>query len=144
MNSTASRTHRKACARCLKNASHSGRIDKTAQRASPPARKVCMDDPRNIPEAGPPEELSELRAPLDLQPNAQPAAETTAELAPAREPAWPRPPSDLSREGVASHRRSFRHNLVLLLSLTLAAFILTAWVLVRADSPFGIFSTGPQ
>ena len=32
----------------------------------------------------------------------------------------------------------------LLLSLTLAAFILTAWILVRVDSPFGMFSSGPQ
>jgi hypothetical protein len=37
-----------------------------------------------------------------------------------------------------------RQNLLLLLSLTLAAFVLTAWIFVRVDSPFGIFSTGPQ
>jgi hypothetical protein len=37
-----------------------------------------------------------------------------------------------------------RQNLFLLLSLTLAAFVLTAWISVRMDSPFGIFSTGPQ
>jgi Domain of unknown function (DUF4864) len=43
-----------------------------------------------------------------------------------------------------ARRRSFRHNLFLLLSLTLAAFILTSWILVRVDAPFGIFSTGPQ
>ena len=48
------------------------------------------------------------------------------------------------REDAASRRRSFRHNLFLLLSLTLAAFILTSWILVRVDAPFGIFSTGPQ
>ena len=28
--------------------------------------------------------------------------------------------------------------------LSLAAFILTAWILVRVDAPFGKFSTGPQ
>jgi hypothetical protein len=44
----------------------------------------------------------------------------------------------------ASRLRGFRHNLFLLLALSLAAFVLTAWILVRADSPFGIFSTGPQ
>ncbi len=44
----------------------------------------------------------------------------------------------------ASRRRNLRHNLLLLLSLTLAAFVLAAWILVRLDSPFGIFSTGPQ
>jgi hypothetical protein len=43
-----------------------------------------------------------------------------------------------------ARRRSFRHNLFLLLSLALTAFILTAWILVRVDAPFGIFSTGPQ
>ena len=41
-------------------------------------------------------------------------------------------------------RRRFRHNLFLLLSLVLSAFILTSWILVRVDSPFGSFSTGPQ
>ena len=92
--------------------------------------------------------MSDLRAPLDLQPDVQldvqPAAETAAELVSARDPAWTGPPSAISREDAASHRRSFRHNLFLLLSLTLAAFILTAWILVRADLPFGMFSTGPQ
>jgi hypothetical protein len=43
-----------------------------------------------------------------------------------------------------SRKRSLRHNLLLLLSLTLAAFVLTAWILVHVDSPFGTFSTGPQ
>jgi hypothetical protein len=32
----------------------------------------------------------------------------------------------------------------LLLSLTLAAFVLRSWILVRVDGPFGVFSTGPQ
>lgn len=61
----------------------------------------------------------------------------------------PRNDSDLGSIAVlnadaASRRKSFRHNLLLLLSLTLSAFILTSWILVRVDSPFGIFSTGPQ
>jgi hypothetical protein len=107
-----------------------------------------MDDPQNIPEAGPPEEASAPPAPLDLHPDvradAQPAAERPAELVSSREPAWTGPPSVISREDAASHRRSFRHNLLVLLSLTLGAFILTAWILVRADLPFGVFSTGPQ
>jgi uncharacterized protein DUF4864 len=47
-------------------------------------------------------------------------------------------------DGIASRQRNFRHNLFLLLSLALAAFILTSWILVRVDSPFGIFSSGPQ
>ncbi len=32
----------------------------------------------------------------------------------------------------------------MLLLLTLAAFVLTSWILVRVDIPFGIFSSGPQ
>jgi hypothetical protein len=44
----------------------------------------------------------------------------------------------------SSRRRNFRHNLFLLLSLSLGAFILTSWILVRDDLPFGIFSSGPQ
>jgi hypothetical protein len=37
-----------------------------------------------------------------------------------------------------------RQTLLLLLSFSLAAFVLTTWIFVRVDSPFGIFSTGPQ
>ncbi len=33
---------------------------------------------------------------------------------------------------------------LLLLGLTLAAFILASWILVRVDAPFGILSGGPQ
>jgi hypothetical protein len=44
----------------------------------------------------------------------------------------------------SSLKRRLRHNLLLLLSLTLAAFVLTAWILVRVDSPAAVFSTGPQ
>jgi hypothetical protein len=51
---------------------------------------------------------------------------------------------DNALDDAASRRRKFRHNLLLLLSLTLAAFTLTAWMFVRLDSPFGIFSSGPQ
>jgi hypothetical protein len=32
----------------------------------------------------------------------------------------------------------------LLLSLALSAFVLTSWILVRVDAPFGDFSSGPQ
>jgi hypothetical protein len=43
-----------------------------------------------------------------------------------------------------ARRRGFLRNLYVLLGLTLAAFILSTWILVRVDSPFGMFSTGPQ
>lgn len=107
-----------------------------------------MDDLEKTPEPGSPEETSESRGEPDVQtpvnPVGQPAPETPAELVPGREFAWSAPPSDFSREDLTLRRRNFRHNLQLLLSLTLAAFTLTAWILVRVDSPFGLFSTGPQ
>jgi hypothetical protein len=45
---------------------------------------------------------------------------------------------------VAERNRNSRRNLYWLLSFGLAAFILTTWILVRVDSPFGIFVSGPQ
>ena len=90
-----------------------------------------MDDSQNIPFSNPPPEGS-------VDPGAgqepKPLAELTAAIVRQHEPA----------EEVALHRRSFRNNLFLLLSLALAAFILTAWILVRVDAPFGLFSSGPQ
>jgi hypothetical protein len=68
-----------------------------------------------------------------------------AELVPYSGPAEDRRAAVAAyEEDVASRRNRFRQNLFLLLSLSLAAFILTSWILVRVDSPFGIFSTGPQ
>ena len=47
--------------------------------------------------------------------------------------------------GTESRLRSFRRNLTQLLVFTLAAFILTAWILVRLDSSLlGAFLNGPQ
>jgi hypothetical protein len=103
-----------------------------------------MDDPPIIPDPNPPEESADPGAgPGPISP-----AELTAEL-PARivlqhEPAADSRSAVAALEDAASRRRSFRHNLFLLLWLTLAAFILTSWILVRVDAPFGIFSTGPQ
>jgi hypothetical protein len=99
-----------------------------------------MDDPQNIPEATPPQDASETSAAQ----NHEPALSAAAELGFVHEPAWAAPPSAIAQEDLELRRRSFRRNLFLLFSLTLAAFILTAWILVRVDSPFGIFSTGPQ
>jgi hypothetical protein len=100
-----------------------------------------MDDPQNIPDPTPPEESVDPRAghePIPL-------AELTAAIVPQDEQAGDeRTAVAAYYEDAASRRRSFRHNLFLLLSLTLAAFILTSWILVRVDAPFGIFSTGPQ
>jgi hypothetical protein len=99
-----------------------------------------MDDPQIIPDPTPPE--------VSADPGAAhvptPATESTAPIVPHYEPA-PDPGAAIAAYKVAeSRRRSFRHNLFLLLSLALAAFILTAWILVRVDAPFGVFSTGPQ
>jgi hypothetical protein len=99
-----------------------------------------MDDPLNTPEAVPPEDVPENGAARDR--NA--AAESAAELGFVDEPTRIGPPPAITHEEVESRRRSFRRNLLLLLSLSLAAFILTAWILVRVDAPFGVFSTGPQ
>ena len=101
-----------------------------------------MDDPQNIPEPNPPEESVDARAGREPVP---PRGTDRGELSRCRN----RQRIGLERaiaaqEDAVSRRRSFRHNLFLLLSLTLAAFILTSWILVRVDSPFGIFSTGPQ
>lgn len=107
-----------------------------------------MDDLEKTPEPGPPEEASQSQGQPDLLPEAHPVvppvAETPEELVPGREFVWAGPPSDYSREDLLSRRRNFRHNLQLLFSLTLAAFTLTAWILVRVDSSFGLFATGPQ
>jgi hypothetical protein len=89
-----------------------------------------MDDSQNIPFPNPPEGSVDPGAGQELKP----PAELSAAIVPQDEPA----------EDVALRRRSFRNNLFLLLSLALAAFILTAWILVRVDAPFGLFSSGPQ
>jgi hypothetical protein len=99
-----------------------------------------MDDPNLIPDARPPEASPETgSAPAELP----------ASLSLSRpSPDWEMPRLEIRAADfpgdVESRRRSFRHNLFILLSLTLAAFILTAWILVRVDSPFGVFSSGPQ
>jgi hypothetical protein len=89
-----------------------------------------MDDSQNIPFPNPPEGSVDPGAGQEPKP----PAELTASIVRQHEPA----------EEVALRRRSFRNNLFLLLSLALAAFILTAWILVRVDAPFGLFASGPQ
>jgi len=99
-----------------------------------------MDDPQNFPDPNLPEESVDPgagREPI-------PPAELIASSILPQDPPEPGRTDFASHDDAASRRRSFRHNLLLLFSLTLAAFILTSWILVRVDSPFGIFSTGPQ
>jgi len=110
-----------------------------------------MDDPLNIPSGLPedphaepqeqsPKSVSNLESPFAGEPSTQfvlSAAPESSMLMPIAAGLSP-------EQNEALRKRSFRQNLFLLLSLSLAAFILTAWILVRMDSPFGIFSTGPQ
>jgi Domain of unknown function (DUF4864) len=103
-----------------------------------------MDDPPNIPDSTPPEDSVDPRAGHECIPLAELTARLQSTIAPEHEPTENARAVFSGYENAASRRRSFRHNLFLLLSLALAAFILTSWILVRVDSPFGIFSTGPQ
>jgi hypothetical protein len=105
-----------------------------------------MDDPLNIPsgpdEGSPQEEASESAPSQGAQLFLQPSAGFSSSAAPE----WPVPQPGVSvvPSMEETSRKRLRHNLLLLLSLTLAAFVLTAWILVRVDSPYGVFSTGPQ
>jgi hypothetical protein len=107
-----------------------------------------MDDPLITPDPNSPKESVDPGA----EPEAVPSAHVTAELTPADErqdalhhnPVGEGYASAAGSGDAVARRRSFRHNLFLLLSLALAAFILTSWILVRVDAPFGFFSTGPQ
>ena len=103
-----------------------------------------MDDPLDIPQSGPdptdPENIQETAAAQDQEH----IPERGAELGFVQDVAGIAPPPVSVREDLQTRQRSFRKNLALLLSFSLAAFILTAWILVRVDSPFGMFSTGPQ
>lgn len=103
-----------------------------------------MDDPLDIPQSAPdptpPENTQETRAAQEQER----IPERGAELGFVQEVAGIAPPPAITQGDLESRRRSFRKNLLLLLSFSLAAFILTAWILVRVDSPFGMFSTGPQ
>ena len=109
-----------------------------------------MDDPLNIPlgpHEGPHEEpqekASEAAPGQTMESSLDPSARFSSSVAPewtALQPGASGVPS--MKE--TSRKRNLRHNLLLLFSLTLAAFVMTAWILVRVDSPFGIFSTGPQ
>jgi hypothetical protein len=103
-----------------------------------------MDDPQNIPELSPPEESVDPGAGHEPIPPAQLTAGLPSTIVPQHGPAVGGRAAAAANDDTTLRRRSFRHNLFLLLSLALAAFILTSWILVRVDAPFGIFSTGPQ
>jgi hypothetical protein len=99
-----------------------------------------MDDPLKIPPAGPNEEAPVPDAGHRPEPVPEPSGEFVVGVAPEWIASYPAAPAGEE----ALRRRDMRHNLRLLLSISLAAFVLTAWVFVRVESPFGIFLTGPQ
>jgi hypothetical protein len=99
-----------------------------------------LDTPQCAPDPTPPENAPETRTPQDQDQ----VPERGAELGFVQDVAGVAPLPVINQVDLESHRRNFRKNLFLLLSFSLAAFILTAWILVRVDSPFGAFSTGPQ
>ncbi len=99
-----------------------------------------MDEPLNIPGPNSPEK------PTDPGANESPALSSdlaASSLAPKISLDLREISVDANGEA-AFRRQRFRHNLFLLLSLALSAFILTSWILVRLDAPFGAFSSGPQ
>jgi len=107
-----------------------------------------MDDLSHIPDSRPSEPAPECASAPEGTPSCEkvalPPAERTPGIASANHAASAGTyPGELHRQA-ESRRRNFLHNLYLLLSLTLAAFTLTAWILIHVDSPFGIFSSGPQ
>jgi hypothetical protein len=88
--------------------------------------------------------VSDLKEQTDSSASSAPRNDGALNFSTTNESASEIVPDAVRRDDAALRRRSFRHNLFLLLGLTLAAFTLTIWILVRVDSPFGIFSTGPQ
>ena len=106
-----------------------------------------MDDRPNTAGANFPEEKDDPQG--GLQPQSPP--EVSGSSLPPEDAAIIAPPPVLAgypettgNQDADARRRSFRRHLFLLLSLSLTAFVLTSWILVRVDAPFGIFSNGPQ
>jgi len=91
-----------------------------------------MDDPLNPPPGGDPEGAAKSGPELPPIPADRPPV-----LHPAILTAY-------GFEEDAPQRRTFRRNLLRLLAGGLTAFVLTAWVLVRVQLPFGFFSDGPR
>ncbi len=101
-----------------------------------------MDDPQLTPGPDLPEPSHDATPAPERSPAADPQYQYP-EVLPAH--GWAetqmRPRND---EASTDRKRGFRRNLYLLLGLALAAFVLTSWILVRLDTPFGVFASGPQ
>jgi len=105
-----------------------------------------MDDPLHTPPGpfdGPHDESQKIESEAALGPPAETCSEAPAEIVSSGPAEWMMVGGAKVAEE-ESRKRNLRHNLLLLLSLTLSAFALSAWILVRVDSPFGTVSSGPQ
>ncbi len=106
-----------------------------------------MDDPLHM-RPGPFEDP--LEEPQEKAPKSAPGQDaerppqSSVEFVSTGAPEWTPPQPGAPGVEEASRKRRLRHNLLLLLSLSLTAFVLTAWILVRVDSPLGMFANGPQ
>jgi len=99
-----------------------------------------MDEPQNNSDPVPSEDFADPGP----SPEPLPPAEMSAEITAPQSRFLDQQRDDGPSQDFAARQRNFRHTLFVLLGLTLAAFILTAWILVRVDSPFGVFPSGPQ
>ncbi len=105
-----------------------------------------MDDPLDIPRGpldGPHNESQEKESEPAPAQDAQSFSAPSVEIVSNAPAEWTALHHG-SSTAEESRKRNLRHNLLLLLSLTLAAFALSAWILVRVNSPFGSSSSGPQ
>ena len=105
-----------------------------------------MDDPLHTPPGpldGPHDESQKIAPEAAPGPPAETSFEAPAEIVSNAPAEWMMAGGAKVAEE-ESRKRNLRHNLLLLLSLTLSAFALSAWILVRVDSPFGAASSGPQ
>ena len=100
-----------------------------------------MDDPQLTPDTGLPEPANDATSAQEASPALEPQH---VEIVPAQAWAASQTPAAVGDEAFADRKRNFRRSLYLLLGLALAAFVLTSWILVRLDTPFGVFATGPQ
>jgi hypothetical protein len=107
-----------------------------------------MDDPLNLPDPSPfelpPENVSASDREVVPESVKQPFNEIVPAVASENQPALVLTHAAEAEGRIKTRRQNLLHNLLLLLALTLTAFTLTAWILIRMDSPFGIFSSGPQ
>ncbi len=93
-----------------------------------------MEDRESRPELPPADTAGEL-------PGSGTESQTTPHIA---QPILQAPISGEQEMAEELRRRKLAHNLSLLLPLCLVFFALVTWMLIRAGSPFGIFSAGPE